>query len=59
MNAPNPAPIPAHAVRLQYTVADLLAMQGDAPLLVDAEWDTMPAAGRECTLDVPAPITQR
>jgi hypothetical protein len=33
--------------RKRYTVAELEAMQGDAPLIVDAEWDAMPDAGQE------------
>ena len=36
--------------RKRYTVADLVAMQGNAPLIVEAEWDTMPAMGKEAAL---------
>jgi antitoxin ChpS len=33
--------------RRKYSLADLLAMQGSAPLLIDKGWDTMPPAGQE------------
>ena len=33
--------------RKRYTVADLVAMQGAAPLIVDADWDAMPNIGNE------------
>jgi hypothetical protein len=33
--------------RKRYTVAELVAMQGAAPLIVDVEWDTMTDAGME------------
>lgn len=36
--------------RRKYSLADLLAMQGDEPLAIDAAWDTMPAAGQEVDL---------
>ena len=36
--------------RKRYTVADLVAMQGNEPPIVDAEWDAMPEAGREAAL---------
>lgn len=36
--------------RKRYTAADLVAMQGSEPLIVDAEWDAMPEAGREAAL---------
>ncbi|GAB4088519.1 AbrB/MazE/SpoVT family DNA-binding domain-containing protein [Hydrogenophaga soli] len=36
--------------RKRYTASDLVAMQGKAPLLVDAEWDAMPATGTEAAL---------
>lgn len=36
--------------RKRYTAADLVAMQGDAPLWVDAEWDAMPPVGAEVPL---------
>lgn len=36
--------------RVTYSLADLLAMQGDEPLAVDREWDTLPSVGREADL---------
>lgn len=36
--------------RKRYTVADLIAMQGAAPLIVDTEFDAMPAMGKEAAL---------
>lgn len=36
--------------RKRYTVADLVAMQGAEPLIVDADWDTMPTVGKEAAL---------
>ena len=36
--------------RKRYTAADLVAMQGDAPLWVDAGWDAMPPVGAEVPL---------
>lgn len=36
--------------RRKYTAADLVAMQGDAPLHMDQEWDAMPATGFEAPL---------
>ncbi len=36
--------------RVQYSVADLLAMQGSEPLAIDREWDAMPSAGHEAAL---------
>lgn len=39
----------AHQTRKRYTSADLVAMQGAAPLIVSTEWDTMPDAGNEAT----------
>jgi antitoxin ChpS len=34
----------------RYTVADLVDMQGTTPLMVDTNWDTMPAAGKEAAV---------
>jgi antitoxin component of MazEF toxin-antitoxin module len=36
--------------RRKYSSADLVAMQGKAPLILDAQWDKMPALGREAPL---------
>lgn len=36
--------------RRQYALKDLLVMQGDQPLVVDAAWDTMPTSGQEFPL---------
>ena len=33
--------------RRRYSLHELLAMQGDQPLLIDKAWDTMPASGQE------------
>lgn len=33
--------------RRKYSLSDLLAMQGDAPLLIDHEWNAMPPMGSE------------
>jgi antitoxin component of MazEF toxin-antitoxin module len=33
--------------RRKYSLVDLLAMQGNAPLLIDKGWDTMPPTGQE------------
>ena len=33
--------------RRKYSLVDLLAMQGSAPLLIDKGWDTMPSTGQE------------
>lgn len=33
-----------------YTLEQVLAMQGDTPLVLDTDWDTMPATGREVAL---------
>jgi len=33
--------------RRKYTLQELLAMQGDEPLLIDKAWDNMPAVGQE------------
>ena len=33
--------------RRKYSLSDLLAMQGDEPLLIDREWDSMPPMGSE------------
>lgn len=38
------------AGRRTYSLDDLLAMQGKTPLLADAQWDTMPALGKEIPL---------
>ncbi|SEQ32877.1 AbrB/MazE/SpoVT family DNA-binding domain-containing protein [Giesbergeria anulus] len=42
--------IVAPAARRSYTLEQVLAMQGDAPLALDTDWDTMPATGREVAL---------
>lgn len=36
--------------RVKYSLADLLAMQGNEPLAIDREWDTMPPVGHEADL---------
>ena len=36
--------------RRKYTLAQLLAMQGTEPLLIDKSWDTMPPIGQEVAL---------
>ncbi|MDD5479508.1 AbrB/MazE/SpoVT family DNA-binding domain-containing protein [Rhodoferax sp.] len=36
--------------RRRYSLDDLLAMQGDKPLLIDKGWDTMPPSGQEAPL---------
>ena len=36
--------------RRKYTLAQLLAMQGAEPLLIDKSWDAMPASGQEVAL---------
>jgi antitoxin component of MazEF toxin-antitoxin module len=36
--------------RRKYSAADLIAMQGKAPLQWDSAWDRMPAAGSEAPL---------
>lgn len=33
--------------RRKYSLHELLAMQGDEPLLVDKAWDAMPTSGQE------------
>lgn len=33
--------------RRRYSLQDLLAMQGDEPLVIDRVWDNMPAVGQE------------
>ena len=40
----------APLARVQYSLADLLAMQGSEPLAIDREWDTMPPMGHEASL---------
>ena len=42
--------IVAPATRCSYTLEQVLAMQGDAPLALDTDWDAMPAAGQEVAL---------
>lgn len=39
--------IVAPVAHRSYTLEQVLAMQGDAPLALDTDWDTMPAIGRE------------
>jgi antitoxin component of MazEF toxin-antitoxin module len=39
---------PVH--RRKYSLHELLAMQGDEPLVIDQDWDHMPAAGKEVLL---------
>ena len=36
--------------RRKYSLSDVLAMQGNKPLLKDQQWDTMPAVGQEVDL---------
>lgn len=36
--------------RKKYSAADLVAMQGKAPLMLDVQWDKMPALGSEAPL---------
>ena len=36
--------------RRKYSLDDLLAMQGNEPLVIDKAWDTMPASGQEVPL---------
>ena len=36
--------------RRKYTLVQLLAMQGDEPLLIDKSWDAMPVSGQEVAL---------
>ena len=36
--------------RRKYSLNDLLAMQGDEPLMIDKAWDTMPPSGQEVAL---------
>lgn len=36
--------------RRKYTLQELLDMQGAHPLLIDKDWDTMPASGQEVAL---------
>lgn len=38
------------ATRLKYSLEDLLAMQGNEPLMTDTAWDAMPAVGNEAPL---------
>lgn len=33
--------------RRKYSLREVLAMQGDEPLLIDESWDAMPATGQE------------
>lgn len=33
--------------RRKYSLHELLAMQGDEPLLIDEAWDAMPTSGQE------------
>jgi antitoxin component of MazEF toxin-antitoxin module len=33
--------------RRKYSLHELLALQGDEPLLIDKAWDTMPTSGQE------------
>ncbi|MDD2809283.1 HigA family addiction module antitoxin [Rhodoferax sp.] len=35
---------------VHYSLNDLLAMQGNKPLLIDKGWDTMPPSGQEAPL---------
>ena len=39
---------PVH--RRKYSLHELLAMQGDEPLVIDQDWDHMPAVGQEVPL---------
>ena len=36
--------------RRKYSLQELLAMQGDEPLVIDKAWDNMPAVGQEVPL---------
>jgi len=36
--------------RRKYSLKELLAMQGDEPLVIDKAWDDMPALGQEAPL---------
>jgi len=36
--------------RRKYSLDDLLAMQGGQPLMIDQDWDAMPASGQEVAL---------
>ena len=36
--------------RRKYSLQELLAMQGDEPLVMDKAWDNMPAVGQEGTV---------
>ena len=36
--------------RRKYSLQELLAMQGDEPLAIDQDWDSMPAVGQEVPL---------
>lgn len=36
--------------RRRYSLQELLAMQGDEPLVVDTAWDSMPAVGQEVAI---------
>lgn len=36
--------------RRKYSLQELLAMQGDEPLLIDQAWDSLPAVGQEVPL---------
>lgn len=36
--------------RRKYSLKDLLAMQGKAPLLIDKAWDNMPTSGQEVAI---------
>jgi len=42
--------IVAPLARVQYSLADVLAMQGNEPLAIDREWDAMPSVGHEAAL---------
>lgn len=37
----------APVARIKYSLNELLAIQGNKPLAIDREWDTMPAVGKE------------
>ncbi len=36
--------------RRKYSLKELLAMQGDEPLVIDQAWDSMPVSGREVSV---------
>lgn len=36
--------------RRKYSLHELLAMQGDEPLVIDKDWDNIPAVGQEVTV---------